>query len=235
MKAYLDEPELKVFVVEQLEIHKKMDDFIKQTYWIDGRGCAVGCTLESVAKRNGKWKKGIDHEDHALYESELGIPKQLAHLQDAIFEGLPDPDYKKWPLQFAKAIKPGVDLSGVWPKFVVKLLTDPDGPIWPSVQGKKHHQQLEAVKQVANLYQNGMPDTEAADAAAEAAEAAKVASWAARAAARAAARVAAWAAAMAAEAAAEERAVAWAVEATVVADAYQWQRDTLIKLLKEAN
>ena len=97
MLAYLDDPTLKTFILKELSEHRKMDEIVKGTYWENGKGCAVGCTLESVARRNGKWKQGINHHDHALYESELGIPRQLAHLQDAIFEGLPGLDCKAWP------------------------------------------------------------------------------------------------------------------------------------------
>lgn len=198
MKAYLDDPNLKDFVLSQLDQHRQLDKIIKGQYWQEGRGCAVGCTLQAVAARNGKWKKGIDHADHRLYVSELGIPEHLARLQDAIFEGLPEPDYLEWPKQFAEAINPGADLSGVWPKFVVALLTDPSGPVWPQVQDQKWHQQLAAIEKVACLYRNGMPDPEAAGAAGAAAGAARAAAWAARAA------------------------------------AYQWQRDLLLRLLREA-
>src|SRR3990167_5041301 len=177
MLAYLNDPTLKTFILKELSSHRKLDAIVKGTYWYYGKGCAVGCTLESVARRNGKWKQGINHQDHALYESELGIPKQLAHLQDAIFEGLPDPDFKLWPAQFAKAVKPGSDLSGVWPKFVVALLTDPLGPVWPHVQDAKWHQQLTAIEQVACLFKNGMP-------AKSAARSAESAAWSAESAAR---------------------------------------------------
>ena len=164
MKAYLSDPALKAFVVNELARHRKADLIIKGTYWTEGKGCAVGCTLEAVAKRNGRWKDGIDHSDHNLYPSELGIPLQLAHLQDAIFEGLPGLDYLNWPLQFAQAIHPGVDLSDIWPKFVVALLSDPAGPVWPQVQDKKWKRQKEAIEKVALLYRDGIPTAWAAGA-----------------------------------------------------------------------
>lgn len=168
MIAYLGDESLKRFLINELKEHQRLDHIVKGVYWADGRGCAVGCTLEAVAKRNGKWAQGIDHADHALYESELGIPKELAYLQDAIFEGLPEPEHQSWPLQFAEAIKTGADLSGVWPEFAIALLSDPTGPVWPQVQDPKWAQQLAAIQGVAAFYQNQY-DSDAAWAAARAA------------------------------------------------------------------
>lgn len=258
MLAYLGDPTLKTFLLQELHRHRKADEIVKGHYWENGKGCAVGCTLESIAARNGKWKAGIDHTNHALYESELGIPSQLAHLQDAIFEGLPNPDYLAWPEQFAKAIMPGANLIGVWPKFVVALLTDTHGPVWPHVQDAKWHMQLAAIERVACLFKDGMPASDASNAASDASNAASYAArYAASYAASNAASYASDAASYASNAASDAasyasdaaryaasdasyaasnaaRAASYAASDAASDAAFQWQRDLLLKLLKEA-
>ena len=47
------------------------------------------------------------HED---YETELGIPVELAWLEDRIFEALPNGESLMWPERFLAAIPVGVDL-----------------------------------------------------------------------------------------------------------------------------
>src|ERR1019366_7741969 len=55
---------------------------------------------------------------------ELGIPGQLAHLEDTIFESLPDELAQAWPERFMGAIGVGADLEEVWPRFAVWLMVD---------------------------------------------------------------------------------------------------------------
>src|SRR6266850_1492332 len=112
MIAYHGKPEIKEKYLARLKKHRKLDHLIKGTGWETNgviKGCAVGCTLESY--------------DHFRYPVELGIPVQIAFLEDAIFEGLPQNDALAWPEQFLSAITPGVDLSEIWPKFAAELMT----------------------------------------------------------------------------------------------------------------
>jgi hypothetical protein len=107
MLAFQNTTVTKPQILEKLKAHAKADDFIKGTYWENGKGCAVGCTIESG--------------DHAEYETRFGIPQMLARLEDRIFEGLPNGKAKKWPLRFMEAIKPGADLSTVGWEFQHRL------------------------------------------------------------------------------------------------------------------
>jgi len=75
MLAYHNNPKIKQDILQQLQIHHDADEIIKGVYWENGKGCAVGCTLHS--------------RNHQEYETRFGIPEVLAHLEDAIFEGLP--------------------------------------------------------------------------------------------------------------------------------------------------
>lgn len=90
--------------------HRDNDELVKGQYWEGGKGCAIGCTIYS-----GR---------HEEYETRFGIPQMLAHLEDRIFEGLPNAKAKEWPIRFMSAIEPGADLSRVGWQFLHWLLTD---------------------------------------------------------------------------------------------------------------
>ena len=90
MLAYHNDPQLKKQILEQLQRHYDADEIVKGRYWQNGKGCAVGCTLYS--------------NQHKEYESRFGIPEILAHLEDTIFEGLPNEEAKNWPIRFMSAI-----------------------------------------------------------------------------------------------------------------------------------
>ena len=110
MQAFHNDPLIKEKYLTRLTAHYKSDEIIKGTYWEDGKGCAVGCTIHSNYHKN--------------YELELGIPKNIAHLQDRIFEGLPNKLAKQFPLKFLSAIKVGADLKNVNNLFTIWVLTD---------------------------------------------------------------------------------------------------------------
>ena len=110
MLSYHNDPKIKEAIIKKLVRHYELDEIVQGTYWENGKGCAIGCT--------------IDSNDHAEYEKRFGIPEILARLEDRIFEGLALGDAKEWPIQFMKAIPVGVDLSRVQYKFMHWLLTD---------------------------------------------------------------------------------------------------------------
>lgn len=97
------------------------------------------------------------------YETRFGIPMVLAHLEDAIFEGLPNDLAKAWPIRFMSAIQVGADLSTIWRDFVIWLLVDPvDGVIQYTQPGTEVYQ---AIIRVAQLYQDGYTQKQMLDAA----------------------------------------------------------------------
>lgn len=108
LRAFHDSQELKDHYLQRVRAHAAADRLIQGTGWENGRGCAVGCTLESY--------------DHSRYPVELGIPRVLAHLEDRLFERLPKSEAMTWPERFLSVIQPGADLSMVWPRFAVWLL-----------------------------------------------------------------------------------------------------------------
>jgi hypothetical protein len=163
LRAFHGDPALKEKYLERVRAHRAADELIKGTGWANGKGCAVGCTLHRYS--------------HAAYESELGIPRVLAHLEDRLFESMPNAKAMEWPEQFLAAIKPGADLSLVWPQFAVWMLTDPQYGV---LQYATTEQTRKSIGAVADLYAREatgetVPETEwraaaaAADAAADAA------------------------------------------------------------------
>lgn len=119
MLAYHDDPAIKAKYLGRVAAHRKADEIVQQYgYWRDGRGCAVGCTIHG--------------DDHDRYEAELGVPAMLAHLQDAIFEGLPVDEARDFPGAFLDAIPVGADLSRVGWRFLHWLLTEELAGKWPA-------------------------------------------------------------------------------------------------------
>jgi hypothetical protein len=193
MSAFLGKQETKDFYIARVRAHREADQLVKGFYWERGKGCAVGCTVHSG--------------NHAAYETELGIPRILAKLEDGIFEALSNGEAMAWPEKFLSAIPVGADLSLVWPRFAVWMLVD---PTWGVLQFAKSERSKKSIQDVADGYYKalvGKPEPDwrtlraaaaaaayAAAAAAYAADAAYAAAYAAAAAAYAADAAAAYAA-----------------------------------------
>lgn len=117
--------ELKTALVAEIIKHREQDRVVQGTYGEKGeenfRGCAVGCSIHSLFIITGRHYRPDNHE---AYETELGIPRILGELQDVIHEGLDDADYPTWPERFMEAVPTETDLSLVFPKFALWLLSD---------------------------------------------------------------------------------------------------------------
>ena len=108
LRGFHDSQELKDYYLARVRAHAAADRLVQGTGWEEGKGCAVGCTLEAY--------------DHSRYPIELGVPCILAHLEDRLFERLPRAEAMTWPERFLSAIRPGADLRPVWPRFACWLL-----------------------------------------------------------------------------------------------------------------
>lgn len=139
MIAFHGKQEIKDKYLARVGAHALDDEIVKGQYWENGKGCAVGCTIHS--------------SDHCLYESELGIPMIIARLEDYIFEALPLDLAKTWPERFLKAIPVGSDLSKIWPRFAIWLLTD---ETHGAINFSKDSKHKEIIKNVSNLYLTGL-------------------------------------------------------------------------------
>lgn len=62
------------------------------------------------------------------YETRFGIPQVLAHLEDAILDGLPDDLMQEWPVRFMSAVPIGADLSHVGWQFLHWLMIVENAP-----------------------------------------------------------------------------------------------------------
>jgi hypothetical protein len=114
MLAYHNDPALKKAVLAQMAAHAAADELIKGEFWEGGHGCAVGCLTHNSSG------------GHEEYPARWGIPTALAYLEDGLFEELPLTTAKRWPVRFLNAIPVGTDLSLVWTRFALEILTDPE-------------------------------------------------------------------------------------------------------------
>jgi hypothetical protein len=108
MKSFHNDQKVKDKYVNRVMAHQAADNLIRGTGWADGKGCAVGCTLENY--------------NHAAYETELGIPEWLARVEDTLFEGMSEEKSRTWPEVFLKAIPVGTDLEKTKNPFLIVIL-----------------------------------------------------------------------------------------------------------------
>lgn len=110
MLAFHNDPAIKEKYLNRIKAHKAADEIVQGIYWENGKGCAVGCTIEG--------------DNHIEYEFQLGIPEWLARVEDRIFENLPNELAKEWPLELLETIPVGKDFAEVWAKFCIFLMLD---------------------------------------------------------------------------------------------------------------
>lgn len=147
--AYHGDESLKARFLEQLALHQKEDrlrqgDYgnLRAVYPVAGsvlrwKGCAVACSIRSLFLARGL-ELTVDELDnisngyrsHSLLADKLGIPRELALLEDIIFEGfdIDDEAHLEWPMRFASAMRVGADLGKVWPTLALKLAKEAGYP-----------------------------------------------------------------------------------------------------------
>ncbi len=108
--AYRGDPAIKEKYLTRMRNHVASDELVRGLGWDGHKGCAIGCTLDAY--------------DHVAYETELGIPVQLAYIEDTIFENLLNGRTLNWPSQFLEAIQPGADLSNVAALLIIWQFED---------------------------------------------------------------------------------------------------------------
>ena len=146
MKAFHNEPKIKEKYIARVKAHQKADEIIKGKYWENGKGCAVGCTIES--------------SEHLRYETELGIPEVLARLEDGLFEEMSNEDAKKFPLQFLEAIPVGADLSKVFIKLVIWEWEDEEHGLKNIKEIAEDSELVDCCEKVVALYKRTLADEE---------------------------------------------------------------------------
>ena len=78
-------PGLELYV-ERMKNHIDQDELIRGIGYRNGRGCAVGCTLNAY--------------NHKAYETELNIPEWAARLEDTLFERMTKGKHQVFALKF---------------------------------------------------------------------------------------------------------------------------------------
>lgn len=106
MLSFHNDPLIKEKYINRVIAHRKADKIIQGIGWNNGRGCAVGCTLENY--------------DHSRYPIELGLPEWLARLEDSIFENLSLDIAILWPEKFLQSIPIGINVEKV--KYKLSIL-----------------------------------------------------------------------------------------------------------------
>lgn len=149
LRAYNDNPALKTDLLNQMRGHREADTLVVGQYWKGGKGCAVGCLTKN---RTG---------GHKEYEK-WGIPKELACLEDVLFEGLPYTKAFVWPERFLSAIPVGADLSGVWHRWCAETLRM---DLLPLKEVQEDKAATAAIEAVAVLHEKREVDRTAWDAA----------------------------------------------------------------------
>ena len=146
LRAYHGKQEIKDKYLQRMKMHINADELIHGTYWQNGKGCAIGCTVET------------NDDPHSRYPIEIGIPEWLAYLEDSLFESLPNGQAKEWPIRFLEAIPVGADLGPVLPKFCLWLLVHPEHGVlrlvdWKHDPDDRYTSKVKnAVTDVANLF-----------------------------------------------------------------------------------
>lgn len=97
MQTFHNDQAVKDKYLARVEAHIAADNLMRGRGWEDGKGCAIGCTLEAY--------------DHASYPIELGIPEWLARLEDTLFEGMSKEKSRSWPKDFLVSMPLGVPES----------------------------------------------------------------------------------------------------------------------------
>jgi hypothetical protein len=110
LRAFHGDQAVKDKYLVRVRAHREADELVQRIGFDGGKGCAVGCTLDAY--------------DHSRYPVELGIPIELAHLEDFIFESLSKEDAMGWPERFLSSAKPGADLRMVWDRFTLWILIE---------------------------------------------------------------------------------------------------------------
>jgi hypothetical protein len=222
LRAFHGDPAIKDKYVARVRQHAAADAIVKGQYWENGKGCAVGCTIEG--------------SEHARYETELGIPEAIARVEDYLFERMPNEDAKTFPLRLLESIPVGADLSLVPTNLIIFILDD----LQNVKEVKEDAAVSKAISDTAGLWKKVAAGKKVEASAWSAAEsAAESAAWSA---ARSAAESAAWSAARsaarsAAESAAESAArsaaesAAWSAARSAAAKRYG---DALVRLCAEA-
>src|SRR3982751_3087847 len=94
--SYHGDAAVKEKYVSRVKAHYDADDIIQGEYWENGKGCAVGCIVET------------SDSPHFTMSQELGWPLWLCKLTDKLHEGQTNEQSKEWPVKIVNAVPVGL-------------------------------------------------------------------------------------------------------------------------------
>ncbi len=160
MLSYHSDPELKAARILRMQAHIDADELIRGVGFENGRGCAVGCTLNSY--------------DHKAFETELGIPEWMAELLDELHENTSEEVWPTLAIKFLKTVPVGKDLEPIKHQLSIFIQKrNLDRVLALGIPSELKEQVASAIRQVIEAHEielaGGIADFEAAESAAEAA------------------------------------------------------------------
>ncbi len=138
MTAYHGDETIKYKYLDRIRKHRTSGQLLQRSvrHWDGLKGSALGCTIHDC--------------NYDAYKTELGIPREIADLEQGLFGSLPAELAQTWPERFMEAITPGQDLSLIAERFLTWLLVDPAEGL---VRFSKRDKAREAIQRVADSCQ----------------------------------------------------------------------------------
>jgi len=118
-------PELRTKMIAIADEHARKDAYAHGRYQpISGQpGCSIGCTIMD-AMELGLLPRNTNYGSHSDVAMLYGLPPQIPHVIDRLFEGLPRELSQQWTPRWMRACRDGADYSLVWARFALWLLRD---------------------------------------------------------------------------------------------------------------
>jgi len=155
--------EVKAQMVNEAILHREQDLFIKGSFWDGRKGSSVGCFVKTQDNPNRELSKIT------------GMPEWTHHLQDSIFQGLPNSTRPYWSERFFKAAPVRLShedyILKIRNPFFVFILKD----LLDTFDHVKYPDVKKAINRVIKLYKKGGDYKAAYDAAHDACDAAHAA------------------------------------------------------------
>lgn len=157
MLSYNNDINLKELLIKEMIKHKEHDQFITGTYGRndDGnfKGCTIGCAIDSINKILGR---SYYTNNHRVLGSILYLPEWILHLQDMLFEHLPNGEGSQFTIDFLSSINVGVDLESIKRELLIFILKENIGTVLnlEKISEELRDKVIDAIKNVLNLYES---------------------------------------------------------------------------------
>jgi hypothetical protein len=185
MLSYHNDAKLKELMVIEMKKHKEKDQFIKGVYKKNEnekefKGCAVGCSIDSI---NKILHKNYNNNSHKVFEEAIGVPQWLAILQDIFFENLSSEENSEFAINFLEAIPVGVNLGPVKWKFCAFILKQNLDIVsnLSNISEELKENVIQSIQKVLNIHESSIKsgewDIESAELAADSAGLAADSAW----------------------------------------------------------